>query len=621
MQPDFTEWTFRAQRAQALGGTSLAFAMYEKLNPDAFHASLSARWIQGMWTFSLLLSLLAVFLAILAKQWIAEYSFRTRAPATNPRYWNLRQAAFSGGLEEWHLGVLISALPVVLVAALFLFMTGLALFMITQHVIIACLVVSMTVSMGGFYIAATLAPLWYGNCPTYTPLLGQLRQVFYSIRRLPVTEIPPPAYDEASLVGRHWDRYIVEALDWVVHKVPAGEEVNAALDAFGAVDLAKNAQLIHDTDFRTLTRRYRIAKALRHRCDSAQLENVDPASVSRILRTALVLNELPTSFNFHAISAAENSPTHDIYVMTRQILPNNIAFGGDLSVSTLFKEWYQVQHQTVDPCHHRTVELLAQSQLCAGLPTVADAVAFWMLRMSVQARVALLNRLQDSLEQPMNSQYVPAQWRPMPRAADVWLRSVYIFGSLLASAELDALSVNKEFLIRALDMAWSEVHPDTKRIEAEAVLDFLQLRQSHFSCLQPDILCVLIRTFGAVILASLRDNMGVSYRMNFESIIRNFKHAAMKEEVEQAWIKPEWGVCGDEWTSEAIVTASAKHALSQIRIMINQTDPLQRARTARHHLIYTRQVMRGPSSGSLPFTKSPSLTDKTVTASTAHSRH
>ncbi|KZV89301.1 hypothetical protein EXIGLDRAFT_580085, partial [Exidia glandulosa HHB12029] len=88
------------------------------------HPSSTALFINGLWFTSLFLSLAAAFLCILVKQWLDEYTVRTRASSQNPRHWSRRRAFYFHALDDWGVSGIISVLPVLLHAALFLFFAG-----------------------------------------------------------------------------------------------------------------------------------------------------------------------------------------------------------------------------------------------------------------------------------------------------------------------------------------------------------------------------------------------------------------------------------------------------------------------------------------------------------------
>jgi len=92
--------------------------------------------------------------------------------------WALRHNAYKGGLDRWGMSAFISAIPLVLHAALFLFLVGLCLLLQPLDVYIAGLVVAITGTICLFYLAAGLAPLFWGDCPSATPGLHHLYTIW-----------------------------------------------------------------------------------------------------------------------------------------------------------------------------------------------------------------------------------------------------------------------------------------------------------------------------------------------------------------------------------------------------------------------------------------------------------
>ena len=170
-------------------------------DPLSFHVSSGVRWTNGLWFTSLTLSLVVSLLAILAKQWLSEFQSRMRAPASSPKMWALRHNAYKGGLDRWGMSAFISAIPLILHAALFLFLVGLCLLLQPLDVLIAGLVVAITGLICFFYLAAGLAPLFWGTCPSATPGLRHLWTFWYEfiviagiqmfkILAIPITTVP-----------------------------------------------------------------------------------------------------------------------------------------------------------------------------------------------------------------------------------------------------------------------------------------------------------------------------------------------------------------------------------------------------------------------------------------------
>jgi len=174
LQPDWQQATSLAVSAIYVHLNSNSPAPFEVPNPKFFTAATNVRWINGLWFASLTLSLAVSLLAILAKQWLNEYKSRMRAPSSSPKMWAMRHSAYKGGLERWGMDAFISALPLLLHAALFFFLTVICLLLMPLEDYIAGVVIGLTAVLGAFYIVSGLAPVFWGVCPSATPMLRYL---------------------------------------------------------------------------------------------------------------------------------------------------------------------------------------------------------------------------------------------------------------------------------------------------------------------------------------------------------------------------------------------------------------------------------------------------------------
>ncbi|KAJ7678435.1 hypothetical protein B0H14DRAFT_3683274, partial [Mycena olivaceomarginata] len=110
------------QRALA-NGTSLEAI---PSTDTSFTAALSDVWVNGLWFTSLTLSLATALLAVLAKQWLRQYSsFITGSAHERAMIRQFRYACF----DKWGVQLIIGLLPTILHLSLFLFMAGLVVFL------------------------------------------------------------------------------------------------------------------------------------------------------------------------------------------------------------------------------------------------------------------------------------------------------------------------------------------------------------------------------------------------------------------------------------------------------------------------------------------------------------
>ncbi|KAF9488358.1 hypothetical protein BDN71DRAFT_468749 [Pleurotus eryngii] len=120
------------QRAMA-NGTSI-----ESIPPAETTSSPSRSdvWVNGLWFIGLTLSLSTALLAVLARQWLHQY---TAITSGTPRDRSLIRQYRYDGLTKWRVLVLISLLPVLLHIALGLFLVGLVVFIMPLNPAIACI--------------------------------------------------------------------------------------------------------------------------------------------------------------------------------------------------------------------------------------------------------------------------------------------------------------------------------------------------------------------------------------------------------------------------------------------------------------------------------------------------
>lgn len=135
-------------------------------DPDPIMASDVA--INVVWFLSLVTSLATAFLCIIIKQWLFERTTPDKADST--LLWVLlRQAGFDG-LDKWRVGLFVAVLPLALHAALFMFMTGLVIFLWPLLFPLAVVVACIAAALFLVYVFSLMAPIVWKGCPYKTSL-------------------------------------------------------------------------------------------------------------------------------------------------------------------------------------------------------------------------------------------------------------------------------------------------------------------------------------------------------------------------------------------------------------------------------------------------------------------
>lgn len=148
------------------------------------YGSSVARWINGLWFTSILLSLAVALLSILVLQWIGEYRARNIASASSPQEWARRRESYFQALNAWPVAELVAFLPVLLHLSLFLFFAGTVAFLWSLDRAIGVWVIVLGSFLSVFYLVCTLIPLWKPTCPTATPLINQIHEGLHAMRVL-----------------------------------------------------------------------------------------------------------------------------------------------------------------------------------------------------------------------------------------------------------------------------------------------------------------------------------------------------------------------------------------------------------------------------------------------------
>ena len=129
---------------------------------------------------SLLISLLAAFIAMLGKQWLNRY-LRHSGGSTIDRCGDRQRK--HDGLKKWPLHSFIESLPVMLQVALLLLACGLCRHMWSVNTSVACTLIGLTGIGAMFFIAIVIAGTSSYACPFQTPASTALRGPWKRVRR------------------------------------------------------------------------------------------------------------------------------------------------------------------------------------------------------------------------------------------------------------------------------------------------------------------------------------------------------------------------------------------------------------------------------------------------------
>ncbi|CAE6477319.1 unnamed protein product [Rhizoctonia solani] len=127
--------------------------------------------VNTLWFSSLTLSITTALLTLLVKQWTEGYLFGhgLTTPCIQAR---IRQSRYDK-LRSWKTEEIVLALPIIMHAALWLFLLGLLIFLGDLHPTVLAPVMVFVMITLLLYLATSLAPLAFAFCPYNTPLSGR----------------------------------------------------------------------------------------------------------------------------------------------------------------------------------------------------------------------------------------------------------------------------------------------------------------------------------------------------------------------------------------------------------------------------------------------------------------
>jgi hypothetical protein len=120
-------------------------------------------WVNGLWFASLSCSLGIAMTIILVKQWLQFYTLKLWH-GSHDQYARRRQQRYNS-LQEWHVPVVISILPLLLHISVALFALGLVVMLHQINATIANIVTGLVGCLLSAYTVCLILPLLYKNCP------------------------------------------------------------------------------------------------------------------------------------------------------------------------------------------------------------------------------------------------------------------------------------------------------------------------------------------------------------------------------------------------------------------------------------------------------------------------
>ncbi|KAG8701463.1 hypothetical protein FRC08_004069 [Ceratobasidium sp. 394] len=202
-----------------------------------FSASMSARWVNGLWFTALALSLAAALIAMLSKEWLTTFA---TSRSRSPRIYTLHHQKRLRGLADWRAWLIIDLLPSMLHLSFLLFSLGLAVHLWTLDSGIAIAEVVVAGLTFIFYVGTTVLGAVCDSCPFVTQISKSLRVALAPFLQTNEVSINTRSLSKHEETETETFYNNLQALSWLVENARDPHVSDCACQALAGLRLSSN---------------------------------------------------------------------------------------------------------------------------------------------------------------------------------------------------------------------------------------------------------------------------------------------------------------------------------------------------------------------------------------------
>ena len=155
--------------------TSQPIVLPTPLDPPPFSAPGYAIWVNALWFLSLVMSLTGALLAVLVQQWAHSYLRATQKRQSAQDRVKTREFC-ANGLKRSRVSLIVRSVPTLIHVSLFLFFSGLLVWLININHLVCWPVVIWLGLCGIGYAYVTVMPILHHDSPYFSPLSSLIRR-------------------------------------------------------------------------------------------------------------------------------------------------------------------------------------------------------------------------------------------------------------------------------------------------------------------------------------------------------------------------------------------------------------------------------------------------------------
>ncbi len=153
-------------------------------DPRSFSPPIYAIWVNSLWILSLVINLSCALLVISLQQCTRRYLRVTQRSDQHPRERARNRAFLADGIRKSYFPRVIETLPVPAHLSLFIFFVGLLIYLFNINHTVFAVVMCLMALFSATYGAITVMPIFWLDCPYYSPLSQLARSCYTRISYL-----------------------------------------------------------------------------------------------------------------------------------------------------------------------------------------------------------------------------------------------------------------------------------------------------------------------------------------------------------------------------------------------------------------------------------------------------
>ncbi|KIM32080.1 hypothetical protein M408DRAFT_213381 [Serendipita vermifera MAFF 305830] len=292
LEQDYSEAMYDAMVFYMGNLANGTFTPYQRAE---FEPSSTAISVNSLFFGSLSASLVAAFASVVVLQWVADFdAVVTRSESLPIEKARRRHFRFTG-VENWRMGEIIAALPLILYFSVALFLAGIIQWMLYLHKTVAYVVIAGAILTALFYFSSTLLAVVFISAPYKSPLSRWIYSmycypftlIYRIIKAIRIRRVPrwisagrqdyQLAHKREDLMVAQMTDLDLQAVEWLIRQVSISDPWHRVVILVGEIARLENErfdvdgfirspwiQILNKLFFQSIRGQWRVTREMGH---------------------------------------------------------------------------------------------------------------------------------------------------------------------------------------------------------------------------------------------------------------------------------------------------------------------------------------------------------------------